>query len=68
MSLNNTRYGAAKIAKMLEKRTNKKIELRCKVNEDLIAGIRIKINDDILDNSAAAHLSRMKEQVMKTTL
>ena len=56
------------IAKMLEKRTNKKIELRCKVNEDLIAGIRIKINDDILDNSAAGHLSRMKEQVMKTTL
>mgnify|MGYP002514669586 CR=1 FL=1 len=50
---------------MLEKRTNKKIELRCKVNEDLIAGIRIKINDDILDNSAAAHLSRMKEMLQQ---
>ena len=40
----------------------------CSVNEDLIAGIRIKINDDILDNSAATQLSRMKNQVMKTTL
>jgi len=58
----------ADLEKMLEKRTNKKIEMRCSVNEDLIAGIRIKINDDILDNSAATQLSRMKNQVMKTTL
>lgn len=56
------------IQKMLEKRTNKKIEMRCKVNEDLIAGLRIKIDDDILDNSAATQLAKMKNQVIKTTL
>lgn len=56
------------IQKMLENKTNKKIEMRCKVNEDLLAGVRIKIKDEILDNTAAAQLARMKNHVMKTTL
>lgn len=56
------------IQKMLENKTNKKIKMHCQVNEDLLAGIRIKIKDEILDNSAAAQLSRMKNQVLKTTL
>lgn len=56
------------IKDMLEKKTNKAIEIKTKVNEDLLAGIRIKIKDEILDNSAAARLEKMKENVVKTTL
>lgn len=56
------------IKDMLEKKTNKAIEIKTKINEDLLAGVRIKIKDEILDNSAAARLERMKENVVKTTL
>lgn len=56
------------IKDMLEKKTNKAIEIKTRVNEELLAGIRIKIKDEILDNSAAARLERMKDKVVKTTL
>lgn len=56
------------IKDMLEKKTNRAIEIKTKVNEDLLAGVRIKIKDEILDNSAAARLEKMKENVVKTTL
>ncbi|NBK98236.1 MAG: ATP synthase F1 subunit delta [Erysipelotrichia bacterium] len=58
----------SEIKAMLEKKTNKNIEIKCKVNESLLAGIRIKIKDEILDNSAATRLERMKEKVVKSTL
>lgn len=53
---------------MLETKLNKTVELKMRVNEELLAGMRIKIKDEILDNSAASKLDRMKEQVVKTTL
>lgn len=56
------------IKAMLEKKTNKTIEMKTSVNHELLAGVRIKIKDDILDNSAAARLDRMKEKVVNTTL
>lgn len=58
----------ASIKAMLEAKLHKDIELKTKINEDLLAGVRIKIKDEILDNSAATRLERMKEQVVKTTL
>ncbi len=56
------------IVAMLEKKLNKKIEVKTSVNEELLAGVKIRIKDEILDNSAATRLQRLKEQVMKTTL
>lgn len=56
------------IVAMLEKKLNKTIEVQTKVNEELLAGIRIRIKDEVLDNSAATRLERLKEQVMKSTL
>lgn len=56
------------IKEMLEKKTSKTVEIKTKVNEDLLAGVRIKIKDEILDNSAATRLEKMKDKVVKTTL
>lgn len=56
------------IKAMLEKKTKKTVEIKTKVNEELLAGVRIKIKDEILDNSAATRLHKMKEKVVNTTL
>lgn len=56
-----------RIQKMLEKKTGKTIEIKTSINEGLLAGIRIRIKDEILDNSAATRLERMKENVVKTS-
>ncbi len=53
---------------MLEKKLSKKVEMKVSVNENLIAGVRVKIKDEILDNSAASRLERMKKEVVNTTL
>lgn len=53
---------------MLETKTKKTIQLVCKVDEALIAGVKVKINDDIYDNTIATKLSKMKEAVVKTTV
>lgn len=53
---------------MLEKKLAKKVEMKVSINEDLIAGVRVKIKDEILDNSAASKLERMRKEVVKTTL
>lgn len=53
---------------MLEKKLGKTVEMKVSVNEELIAGIRVKIKDEILDNSAASKLKKMKDVVVKTTL
>ena len=56
------------IVSMLEKKLDKKIEVTTKVDESLLAGVKIRIKDEILDNSAATRLKRLKEQVLKSTL
>ncbi len=53
---------------MLEEKTQKTIQFVCKVEESLIAGVRVKINDDTYDNSIATKLSKMKEAVNKTAV
>lgn len=56
------------IQSLLEKKTDKKIEMKCKVDESLLAGIRIKLNDEVIDNSASNRLLRLKESVMNNVL
>ncbi len=55
----------ARIKETLEKKTNQKVACKWKVEPSLLAGLRVKINDQILDNSAANRLVRLKEKVVK---
>lgn len=57
-----------RIHDVLEKSQSQKLECRWKVDASLLAGLRIRINDQILDNSAANQLARLKEEVVKTAL
>lgn len=56
------------IKNLLEKKTNKKVEMICKVDESLLAGVRIKLKDEVIDNSASNRLMRLKESVMNNVL
>lgn len=51
------------LKEMLEKKLNKKIELVIKVNSALIAGLRVRARDVVLDNTLVSKLERMKEQL-----
>lgn len=53
-----------KIKEMLEKRSNQRVECTYEVDESLIAGLRIKLDDQILDNSAANQLARLRDEVV----
>lgn len=53
----------AKVVKMLEEKTKKKIKLVCKIDETLIAGLRIKVKDQVLDNTVLTRLQNLKKQV-----
>ena len=57
-----------RIHDVLEKSQSQKIECRWKVDESLLAGLRVRINDQILDNSAANQLARLKEECVKAAL
>ena len=51
------------LKEMLEKKLNKKIELAIKIDESLIAGLRVRAQDVVLDNTLVSRLDRMKEQL-----
>ena len=51
------------LKEMLEKKLNKKIELAIKVDSSLIAGLRVRAQDIVLDNTLVAKLDRMKEKL-----
>jgi len=57
-----------RVSEMLEQKMNQKVECRWSVDKALLAGLRIKINDQILDNSAANRLARLREEVVNTAL
>lgn len=57
-----------RIQAMLEKKLAQSVECQWLIDESLLAGLRIKINDQILDNSAANRLHRLKEEVVNTAL
>lgn len=47
----------------LETKLQKKIDMRIAVDRDLLAGIRIKIDDQVIDNSAKSQLQRLRKHV-----
>lgn len=56
------------IVKMLETKRKKKIEYETRIDASLIAGIRIKVADEVLDNTIENQLNRMKDKVAKKVL
>ena len=57
-----------KITEVLAKRLNQQVECRFKVDESLLAGLRIKVDDQVFDNSALNRLERLKDDVVNTVL
>ena len=45
---------------LLEQKLSKQVELNLSVEEELLAGMRIKINDVVLDYTALGHLAHLK--------
>ena len=56
------------IVKMLETKRKKKIIYETRMDSTLIAGIRIKVADEVLEYTLANQLTRMKENVIKNIL
>lgn len=52
-----------RLRRMLEEKTGKRIELVLREDPSLIAGIRVKIGDQTLDNSVQMRMDRMKARV-----
>lgn len=50
-----------RLCETLEIKLHKSIDLRCQMDESLIAGLRIKINDKIIDNSAKLQLMQLQK-------
>ena len=60
------KYGSRKGKKVFsrkEKKHNKKIEIEEVVNHDLLAGIKINVDNEVTDFSVRFKLSTMKEQI-----
>lgn len=53
----------ASLKKMLEEKLDKTIELNIKVDPELIAGLRVRTNDIVLDNTVLSRLKVMKEKL-----
>lgn len=49
-----------RLQETLEKKLAKKVDMRLTLDPDLIAGIRIRINDAVLDNTAKSRIERLK--------
>lgn len=52
-----------RLKEALEKKLNKHIDMRQRIDEDLMAGIRVKINDQVIDNSAKSRLQRLRKHI-----
>ncbi|MEF9919732.1 MAG: F0F1 ATP synthase subunit delta [Erysipelotrichaceae bacterium] len=53
---------------MLENKLKKDVELEAAVDETLLAGLRVKIKDEVIDNSAKNRLQRLKNNVLQVNL
>lgn len=58
----------ARIKQMLEKEYNAKVELSQKVDEKLIGGFILRIDDKQYDASIATQLKKIKEELLQTEL
>jgi F-type H+-transporting ATPase subunit delta len=54
-----------KLAQLLEKKFKKKIVLECDVNPELIGGLKIELNNQVIDYSIKGELERIKEVLTK---
>ena len=51
----------SRLKSMLEKKLSKTVELKIQEDPDLLAGLRIKINDMVLDNTARSRMDNLKQ-------
>lgn len=56
----------AALTAMLESRLKRKIELTVRVEPDLIAGLRVRARDLVLDNTVRSRLNTMREQLVES--
>ncbi|MEG0360393.1 MAG: ATP synthase F1 subunit delta [Longicatena sp.] len=61
-----TKEEIARLQTTLENKLAKKVELVISVQSELMAGIRMKINDQMIDNSALQRLHNLKKHVAIT--
>jgi F-type H+-transporting ATPase subunit delta len=59
---------AAQISNMLEKEFNAKVELSEKIDQKLIGGFILRVDDQQYDASIATQLRKIKEQLLQTEL
>ncbi len=52
----------------LSKKFNKDIELICTIDKSALAGIKVQVRDEVIDNTLKAKLTNIKESVAKATL
>lgn len=57
-----------RIKHMLENKLQKTVELKVYVDPSLIAGLRIKINDMVLDNTARSRMENLKQLAQKESV
>ena len=57
-----------KLKENLEKLTKKKVELETEVNNEIIGGMVIRIENKIIDGSVINHLKNLKKNLLKTAL
>lgn len=55
----------AEISKAIKEKLNKEVEITNKIDESLLAGTRIYINDRVYDSSLKARVNSLKEELLK---
>lgn len=56
------------IKNMLIKKTNKKIEVKCYVNESLLAGVKVKLQDKVIDNTLINKIEVLRDKINKEVI
>jgi F-type H+-transporting ATPase subunit delta len=55
-----------KLKENIEKLTKKKVELETEINKEIIGGMIIRIENNIIDGSITNHLKNLKKTLLKT--
>ena len=55
-----------KLKENIEKLTKKKVELETEINKEIIGGMIIRIENNIIDGSITNHLKNLKKNLLKT--
>ena len=58
----------ANLQESLKKLTKKKVELETEVNNEIIGGMVIRIENKIIDGSVINHLKNLKKNLLKTAM